>query len=75
MEPSDAKMLKVLQRKPQAMSADDWDFLCNEYTFGTVIFGSPEKESDIPVPVRFDYPNHVSFNVVNYDVLKQSIHY
>ena len=50
LEPTDAKILPVLQSKPKGMAADDWRMLCG-YKFGTIIFGLPKKESDVPIPV------------------------
>jgi hypothetical protein len=46
----DAKVLKVLQSKPKNMSPQDWNMLCG-YSFGMVIFGLPETDKDVPIPV------------------------
>ena len=50
VEPTDAKILPVLKSKPQEMRETDWNMLCN-YKFGTIIFGLPNNEDDIPMPV------------------------
>jgi hypothetical protein len=52
VEPTDAKLLPVLRTKPNEMSRDDWNFLCNEYDFGTIIFGLPRSQDNVPIPVR-----------------------
>eukprot|EP00804_Cyclotella_cryptica_P029472 CCRYP_011281-RE/>CCRYP_011281-RE protein AED:0.21 eAED:0.21 QI:965/1/1/1/0.88/0.84/19/194/1883 len=49
LEPTDAKILSVLKRKPNGMSAKDWESLC-AYKFGTVIFGLPKSKDDTPIP-------------------------
>jgi len=47
MEPSDAKIVSVVGRKPKDMSTDDWKLLCS-YEFGTIIF--PKSSNSTPLP-------------------------
>jgi hypothetical protein len=48
LEPSDAKVLKVVSSKPSRMPQDSWKQLCG-YLFGHIIFPVP-KTSGLPVP-------------------------
>ena len=47
LQPSDAKLVSVVGRKPNKMSKDDWDMLCS-YEFGTIIF--PLSKGITPLP-------------------------
>ena len=47
LQPTDAKLVSVIGRKPNDMSKDDWDKLCS-YKFGTIIF--PRSMGTTPLP-------------------------
>ncbi len=48
LEPTDAKLVSVIGRKPNEMREDDWNMLCS-YKFGTIIFPR-SKEGSTPLP-------------------------
>jgi hypothetical protein len=48
LEPSDAKVLKVVSSKPSRMPQESWKQLCG-YSFGHIIFPVP-KASAVPLP-------------------------
>lgn len=56
LEPTDAKILPVLQSKPKGMTDNNWSMLCG-YKFGTIIFGLPKKTGDVPIPVSISNRN------------------
>jgi hypothetical protein len=50
LEPSDAKMLQVVSRKPKQMPQASWDWLRN-FSFGHIIFSVPKKSKNaVPLP-------------------------
>ncbi|KAL3779195.1 hypothetical protein ACHAWO_008101 [Cyclotella atomus] len=49
VEPTDMKLIQVLQSKPSEMTEGMWGMLCS-YEFGTIIFGLPKCSNDTPVP-------------------------
>jgi hypothetical protein len=49
VEPSDAKILKLLQRKPAEMSKEAWAFL-SKRPFGHIIFPTSKDKDDAPLP-------------------------
>lgn len=48
LAPTDAKLLSVLTSRPNEMSHEHWEMLCN-YKFGTIVFGSPSN-NQTPMP-------------------------
>jgi len=48
MEPSDAKIIKVLSLRPEAMPQESWDFLCN-LRFGHIVFPTAGDSASNPL--------------------------
>jgi hypothetical protein len=72
LEPTDAKILSVLKRKPKHMSAKDWENLC-AYSFGTVIFGLPKSSDDVPIPVSCYFNSDFYFALIKAFMIYHSI--
>jgi RNA dependent RNA polymerase len=49
LEPSDAKVLKIVSSRPSRMPQKSWEQLCG-YAFGHIIFPVP-KRSPVPLPI------------------------